>query len=159
MKNVLKYAAIAALCLSAVSLTGCKHEEYDTDQYAGAVALSAVAPNPVMRGGELRILGTNLENVTEVRFAGGVSVTDINVIKSGAHGELRVMVPLEGPVVGKVSIVTKDGTVLDSFADLEYTEPIELDSFAPAEVLSGDVVTVKGEYLNNVQEVILGGEG
>ena len=157
MKNVLKYAAIAALCLSAVSLTGCKHEEYDTDQYAGAVALSAVAPNPVMRGGELRILGTNLENVTEVRFAGGITVTDFNVTKSGDHGELRVMVPLEGPEVGKVSIVTKDGTVLESFADLEFTEPIELDSFAPAEVLSGDVVTVKGEYLNNVQEVILGG--
>ena len=157
MKNVLKYAAIAALCLSAVSLTGCKHEEYDTDQYAGAVALSAVAPNPVMRGGELRILGTNLENVTEVRFAGGITVTDFTVTKSGDHGELRVMVPLEGPEVGKVSIVTKDGTVLESFADLEFTEPIELDSFAPAEVLSGDVVTVKGEYLNNVQEVILGG--
>lgn len=157
MKNVLKYAAIAALCLSAVSLTGCKHEEYDTDQYAGAVALSAVAPNPVMRGGELRILGTNLENVSEVRFAGGITVTDFNVTKSGDHGELRVMVPLEGPVVGKVSIVTKDGTVLESFADLEFTEPIEVNSFAPAEVLSGDVVTVKGEYLNNVQEVILGG--
>ena len=51
--------------------------------------------------------------------------------------------------------MTKDGTVLESFADLEFTEPIELDSFSPAEVLSGDVVTVKGEYLNNVQEVIL----
>nr|ADB80098.1 putative polygalacturonase [uncultured microorganism] len=157
MKNVLKYAAIAALCLSAVSLTGCKHEEYDTDQYAGAVALSAVAPNPVMRGGELRILGTNLENVSEVRFAGGITVTDFTVTKSGDHGELRVMVPVEGPEVGKVSIVTKDGTVLESFADLEFTEPIEVASFAPAEVLSGDVVTVKGEYLNNVQEVILGG--
>ena len=157
MKNVLKYAAIAALCLSAVSLTGCKHEEYDTDQYPGAVALSAVAPNPVMRGGELRILGTNLENVSEVRFAGGVTVTDFTVTKSGDHGEMRVMVPLEGPIVGKVAIVTKDGTVLESFADLEFTEPIEVDSFAPAEVLSGDVVTVRGEYLNNVQEVILGG--
>ena len=157
MKNVLKYAAIAARCLSAVSLTGCKHEEYDTDQYAGAVALSAVAPNPVMRGGELRILGTNLENVSEVRFAGGVTVTDFTVTKSGDHGEMRVMVPLEGPIVGKVAIVTKDGTVLESFADLEFTEPIEVDSFAPAEVLSGDVVTVRGEYLNNVQEVILGG--
>ncbi len=157
MKKILKYSAIAALCLAAVSLTGCKHEEYDTDQYAGAVALSAVAPNPVMRGGELRILGTNLENVSEIRFAGGITVTDFNVTKSGDHGELRVMVPVEGPEVGKVSIVTKDGTVLDSFADLEFTEPIELDSFSPAEVLSGDVVTVKGEYLNNVQEVILGG--
>lgn len=157
MKKILKYSAIAALCLAAVSLTGCKHEEYDTDQYAGAVALSAVAPNPVMRGGELRILGTNLENVSEIRFAGGITVTDFTVTKSGDHGELRVMVPVEGPEVGKVSIVTKDGTVLESFADLEFTEPIELDSFSPAEVLSGDVVTVKGEYLNNVQEVILGG--
>ncbi len=157
MKKILKYSVMAFLCLSAVSLTGCKHEEYDTDPYAGAVALSAVAPNPVMRGGELRILGTNLENVSEVRFAGGVTVTDFTVTKSGDHGELRVMVPIEGPVVGKVAIVTKDGTVLESFADLEFTEPIELDSFSPAEVLSGDVVTVKGEYLNNVQEVILGG--
>ena len=157
MKKILKYSVMAFLCLSAVSLTGCKHEEYDTDQYAGAVALSAVAPNPVMRGGELRILGTNLENVSEIRFAGGVTVTNFTVTKSGDHGELRVMVPLEGPEVGKVAIVTKDGTVLESFADLEFTEPIELDSFAPAEVLSGDVVTVKGEYLNNVQEVILGG--
>ena len=157
MKKILKYSVMAFLCLSAVSLTGCKHVEYDTDPYAGAVALSAVAPNPVMRGGELRILGTNLENVSEIRFAGGVTVTDFTVTKSGDHGELRVIVPLEGPEVGKVSIVTKDGTVLESFADLEFTEPIELDSFSPAEVLSGDVVTVKGEYLNNVQEVILGG--
>ena len=158
MKNILKYSILAALGLAAVSLTSCKHEELDTDQYAGSVALSAVAPNPVMRGGELRILGANLENVTEVRFAGGISVTDFTVTTPGPHGELRVFVPLEGPEVGPVSIVSKDGTVLSSFADLSFTEPIELESFSPATALSGDVITIRGEYLKDVKEVIFGGE-
>ena len=157
MKNILKYSVLAALCLATVSLTGCKREELDTDQYAGSVALSAVAPNPVMRGGELRILGANLENVTEVRFAGGISVTDFTVTTPGPHGELRVLVPLEGPEVGPVSIVAKDGTVLNSFADLSFTEPIELASFSPETALSGDVITIRGEYLNDVKEVIFGG--
>lgn len=157
MKKILKYSAIAALFLVTACLTGCR-KEYDTDPYSGSVALSAIAPNPVMRGGVLRILGTNLEKVSEVRFAGDVVVKDFEVTKSGDHGELRVVVPLEGPQVGKVSIVTKDGTILSSFSDLEFTEPIEFDSFTPAEALSGDEITLKGEYLDNVREVIFGNE-
>ena len=157
MKNILKYSAIAALFLLTACLTGCR-KEYDTDPYSGNVALSAIAPNPVMRGGVLRILGTNLEKVSEVRFAGDVSVKDFEVTKSGDHGELRVVVPVEGPQVGKVSIVTADGTILSTFADLTFTEPIEFDSFTPAEALSGDEITLKGEYLDNVREVIFGND-
>jgi len=43
-------------------------------------------------------------------------------------------------------------------ADLEYSEPIEVASFSPSTVLSGDVLTITGEYLNNVMEVIFSPE-
>ena len=154
MKNILKFSAVAIMAFLLSGLTGCTHEGLETDQFSG-FSLAAVAPNPVMRGGVLRIVGSNLENVAEVRFAGDVVVTDIEVVASGARSEIRVTVPLEGPQVGKVTIVDKNGNTRSTRADLTFTEPIVIDSFSPATVLSGDEVTVKGEYLNTVKEVIL----
>ena len=155
MKKILKFFALVSLC--ATALVACKQEEFDTDQYGQGVSFSAMAPNPIMRGAELRILGNYLENVVSVNFAGDVSVTDITVEKAGARGEIRVVVPLEGPEPGKVTIVTKDGVTCTSHFDLTFTEPIEIESFSPATVLSGDVLTFKGEYLNDVKEVIFTG--
>ena len=156
MKKILKYFALVSLCTAA--LVACKKDELDTDQYGQGVTLSALAPNPVMRGGELRILGSNVDQVASVKFAGDVTVTDITVVKTGAKGEIRVIVPLEGPEVGKVTIVSKDGLSSSSRFDLTFSEPIEITSFSPATVLSGDVLTFKGEYLNDVKEVIFSGE-
>ena len=158
MKTILKSLLLAASVLALAGLGGCTQKELDTDQYSGTVALAAVSPNPVMRGGELRLIGGNLENVSEVRFAGGVTVTDIQTVKTGARSEIRVMVPVEGPEVGIVTVVTADGAKASSRFDLTFTEPIVIESFAPAEVLSGDVVTLTGDYLNTVLEVIFGGE-
>lgn len=156
MKKILKYFALVSLCTAA--LVACKKDELDTDQYGQGVTLSALAPNPVMRGGELRILGSNVDQVASVKFAGDVTVTDITVVKTGAKGEIRVIVPLEGPEVGKVTIVSKDGLSSSSRFDLTFSEPIEITSFSPATVLSGDIITFKGEYLNDVKEVIFSGE-
>ncbi len=155
MNKILKYSLLAVLAVAA--LAGCKKSELDTDQFNG-FSLAAVAPNPVMRGGELRILGSNVDQVASVKFAGDVTVTDITVVKTGAKGEIRVIVPLEGPEVGKVTIVSKDGLSSSSRFDLTFSEPIEITSFSPATVLSGDVLTFKGEYLNDVKEVIFSGE-
>ena len=69
-----------------------------------ALSVAAIAPNPVMRGGVLRIVGSNLENVKEVKFAGDVTVTDIEVVEKGTHSEIRVTVPVYGPEVGKVVV-------------------------------------------------------
>ena len=91
MKKILKYSLLAALGLLMAATTGCKKSELDTDQFNG-FSLAAIAPNPVMRGGELRLVGGGLENATAVQFAGGVSVTDITVVKSGAQSEIRVLV-------------------------------------------------------------------
>ena len=153
MKKILKYSLLAVLAFSA--LTGCK-KALETDQFKG-FSLAAIAPNPVMRGAQLRIVGNGLENVSEVQFAGNVSVTDIEVVAKGERSEIRVTVPMDGPIVGPVTVVTKDGLRASTRFDLEYSEPIEQSSFSPATALSGDVITIKGEYLQNVKCVIFGG--
>ena len=157
MKKILKYSLLAVLGLSLAAVTGCKKTELDTDQFEG-FTVAAVAPNPVMRGGELRIVGGSLENASEVRFAGGITVTDISVVTKGTRSEIRVTVPLEGPEVGKVTVGDKDGRQASTRFDLTFTEPISIDSFSPDVVLSGDVLTIKGEYLNVVKTVIFSGE-
>ena len=156
MKNIFKYSILATIIVAMSGLTACQQEELDTDQYAGKLALAAIAPNPVMRGAQLRVIGANLDKVTEVRFAGGATVTSIEKVAAGERSEIRLTVPMDA-AVGPVTVVTSDGLTASTRFDLEYTEPIVFSSFAPATVLSGDVVTIKGEYLNNVREVILGG--
>jgi hypothetical protein len=157
MKKILKYSLLAVLGFVLAANTGCKKSELDTNQFNG-FSLAAVAPNPVMRGGELSLVGAGLENVSEVQFAGNVTITDITVVAKGAQSEIRVMVPLEGPEVGKVTVVAKDGRKASTRFDLTYTEPIVIESFTPTVALSGDVLTFKGEYLNDVKTVIFGGD-
>ena len=158
MKNKLKYSVLAALCVALTLIAGCS-SPLDTDQFVDkGITVAAIAPNPVMRGGELHIVGSNLENVQEVQFAGGVSTTSIRTVITGHKSEIIVTVPVEGPEVGPVTIVSHDGQKASSMSDLTFTEPITIDSVTPEVALAGDVVTVKGDYLNTVQEVILGGD-
>ena len=157
MKKILKYSLLAVLGFVLAAFAGCKKSELDTDQFNG-FSLAAIAPNPVMRGGELRLVGGGLENATSVQFGGGITVSDITVVKSGAQSEIRVMVPMEGPEVGKVTVVGSDGRKASTRFDLTFTEPISIESFTPAEVLSGSVITFTGEYLNDVKEVIFTGD-
>ena len=159
MKKIFKYSIIVSLCAALVSLTGCQKKEVDVDPMGGDFAFSGMAPNPVMRGGALRIYGRNLDQVSAVNFAGDIEVTEFVKLSKGAKLDtLEVIVPLEGPEVGKVVLNVKDGRKFTSFSDLSYSEPIEVESIAPKAVLSGDVLTIKGEYLNDVKEVIFTGE-
>ena len=161
MKNIFRYSILLALC-SLVGLVSCTHEELSTDQFSDdAVVFGAFAPNPVVRGAELRIMGSNLDRIVEVQIPGSEPITDIEVVASGRVSEIRVVTPAAGAedvsVTGPVVIVDKDGNVYKSKADIEFTEGIVLDSFSPASAMPGDVVTVKGDYLYNVQQIVLGG--
>lgn len=155
MKNTFKYILLGVIS-AVLAFVGCAKSELDTDQLGGGTSLAAFYPNPVMRGGALSIIGRGLDQVDAVLFTAAeeVAVTEFQSLKKGNLDTLEVVVPLEGPEVGPVSIKLKDGKILKSHADLTFTEPIEISSFAPATVYSGDVLTVKGEYLNVVREVI-----
>lgn len=150
--NILKLAALALASLSLA--VGCT-DELSTDQLdSSRLSFSAFAPNPVYRGGELTIIGTRLGEVQAVEIPGVEPITEFTVTEDASMDKLVLVVPVDGPEVGKISIVGKDGTRLTSSVDLTYTEPIVFTSFEPASAMPGDVVTIKGDYLNLVAEVI-----
>ncbi len=151
MNKIIKLAALLSACLMAFA--GCAPEELSTDQFSDdAVTFAAFAPNPVARGGALRITGSNLQKVTEVVLPGIDPITDIEVVAEGRYSEIRIIVPVDGPEVGTVSVVA-DGKTLTSTTELTYSEPIIFDSFSPANAMPGDEITVKGDYMNNIKVV------
>ena len=161
MKNIFKFSALLALC-SLIGVISCTREEISTDQFSDdAVIFGAFAPNPVVRGAELRIMGSNLDKVVEVQIPGSEPITDIEVVSTGRVSEIRVVVPAAGAedvsVTGPVVIIDDSGKTYKSTTDITFTEGITFDSFSPASAMPGDVVTVKGDYLYNVQQIVLGG--
>lgn len=157
MNKLYKYVAL--LSVSLVGLAGCLQEEVSTDQFSDEnVTFAGMAPNPVARGGALRIQGSNLDRIVEVRIPGVEPITDIFYVDTlkGRISEIRVMLPVDGPEVGKVTLVDGDGNEYASLTDLTYTEPIIFKGFSPETAMPGDVVTLKGDYLNNILTVQIG---
>lgn len=153
MKKILNVLALFAMCLTIFA--GCQEEMVSTEQYDdSAVVLQAYGPQPVMRGGELRFLGSNLDKVVEVLIPGVDPITDINVVSAGVPSEIRVIVPKDGPEPGLVTLKTSDGNELVTKTALTYEEPILIESFSPASAAAGDVLTLKGDYFNLIHEVI-----
>ena len=155
MKNIFKLSVIA-LASALLFAAGCtEFEEISTDQFNDdGVAFSAFAPNPVYRGGELTIIGSNLDRIKEVQVPGIAPITDFKVTGSGRNCRLTFILPVDGPEVGPLSIVDKDGRTYVSLAELTYTEPVVFTDFSPKNAMPGDVITITGDYMNLIQEVI-----
>ena len=143
-----------ALLLTGVSFTSClKGDDVDTNQYVGGISLNVFGPSPVARGGELRFLGSGMNQVTAVVIPGCADITDINVI---SDREIRITVPQEAQP-GLVTLRTPNGDITTR-TELTFTEPISIENFKPATVLPGDELTIEGEYLNLIHEVIFADE-
>ena len=162
MKNFKYIYTLLVMALVGLSLTACSEDNLDTNQYKGGISLNAYGPNPVMRGGTLRFVGSNLDQVASIQIPGVTPITNYETVKAGIPSEIRVTVPKDGPTEGIVVLTTKDNQTLQTVTALPYTEPIEFESFSPASAMPGDVVTIKGDYLNLIyslafaEKVIIG---
>lgn len=139
-----------ALLMTGVSFTSClKGDNVDTNQYTGGISLNVFGPSPVARGGELRFLGSGMDQVTAVWIPGSGDVTDIRVI---SDTEIRITVPQDAEP-GQLVLRTPQGDITTQ-TELTFTEPISIDELSPLSVLPGDELTIKGDYLNLINEVI-----
>ena len=143
---------LLAVALMGLSLTACSKDDLGTDQYKGGVSLNVYGPTPVMRGGTLRFLGSNLDQVREVIIPQGISITSIEVVKSGVPSEIRVAIPKDGPVPGLVTLVTNTDQRITTKTELNYIEGIEITSF-PASAMPGDKIKIEGDYLNLIYSI------
>ena len=148
-----KISSFILACLGVAAIASCSVQEIDTDQLSDEnITLVAIAPNPVARGGMLRIVGSQLQKVEQVEIPGVSPITDIEVVSTGRNSEIRVKVPIDGPEIGPVTIVS-GGIRISTKTELEYSEPVILEGFSPASAMPGDVITVKGDYMNNIHQV------
>ena len=154
MKTMHKLTAAFMACLmlgSGVALTSCSDDddEFSTNQYVGGVHLNVFGPSPVARGGELRFLGPGMDQIKSVSIPGCADITEIKVISST---EIRVTVP-QTAEPGKV-VLHHAGGDITSKSMLTYTEPISIETIAPLTVKPGQDITISGDYLNLIHEVI-----
>lgn len=157
MNKTYKFPALWMMCLmlfSCLTFTACDNgDDEDTNQYKGGISLNVFGPSPVSRGGVLRFLGCGMDKVTAVAIPGCDDITDIEVV---SDTEIRVTVP-QTAQPGLVVLKTPKGDITTK-TELTFTEPIALEAFAPAEVKPGSELTITGEYLNLIKEVIFADE-
>lgn len=153
MNKIYKLSALWMMCLmllSSLSFTACDDgEDENTNQYTGGINLNVFGPCPVARGGVLRFLGSGMDQVTGVIIPGCDEITDIEVV---SNEEIRVTVP-QTAEVGLVRLNTPKGEIITK-TEITYSEPISLESISPASIKPGNVLTISGEYLNLIKEVI-----
>lgn len=156
----MKTNRILTLCLagllltgSGISFTSCQGDDVDTNQFTGGISLNVFGPCPVARGGELRFIGSGMDQVTAVFIPGCADITDIQVI---SDREIRVTVPQEAEE-GYVILRTPSADI-QTQTKITYTEPISLENFSPTAVLPGETITLTGDYLNLMQKVIFAEE-
>lgn len=151
--------SLFVVLFAGLSLTSCDEDDLVTDQYGNEIKLNSFGPCPVLRGGTLRFLGSNLDQITEVRLPGADPITAIDVKKSGNVSEIWIEVPKEKCEPGIVTLVTAKGGEIKTITPVTYEENVVLGKvyIGQEDNLSGkvgDIVTFTGDYLNLMHQVV-----
>jgi hypothetical protein len=134
------------LVVFAFVFNGCHKDEEGSN---GTTHLDSFGPSPALRGGELKFIGTGLDKISSIILPGDVNIT---TFKTKTPELIVIDIPQEA-VEGAVVLKSPDGDITTK-TPLGISEPISITSITPALVRPGDVITIEGEYLNLISEVV-----
>ncbi len=161
MKKISKIFAMLVVALVGLSLTACNDgDDLSTDQYGNEISLQSFGPCPVLRGGTLYLYGTNLDQIESVNLPGADPITAYEVLQSGKQSKISIQVPAEKCEPGQIVLKTKKGGEITSISPITYREDIEITKFYVGDNEAnmtgnvGDIVTIKGDYLNLMHGII-----
>ena len=163
MKKISKIFAMLVVALVGLSLTACSDgDDLSTDQYGNEISLQSFGPCPVLRGGTLYLYGTNLDQIESINLPGADPITAYEILQSGYNSKISIQVPAEKCETGQIVLKTKKGGEITSVSPITYREDIEITKFfvgSEGNMVGnvGDVVTIKGDYLNLMHGVIFAG--
>jgi hypothetical protein len=123
--------------------------EKDDENGISGVVLESFGPMPIARGAELKFIGYNLDQVSAIILPAGIEITDF----SQKTSELMTITVPQNAVEGLVTLKTPQGDITTK-TPITYSEPISIESFSPATIKAGQEITLSGDYLNLVKEVI-----
>ncbi|MCA5005158.1 glycan-binding surface protein [Sphingobacterium bovistauri] len=145
IKNGLSTKLFVFILIAVSLFSACEKDEVSVD----TVQLEVFGPSPVLRGGEIKFIGKNLDKITSVQLAQGLEITDIQRVSSE---EIRIQIPQDA-VPGPITLKYPDGEIFTK-TPLTFSEPIVINKVSPAVVKAGDIMTIEGDYLNLINEVI-----
>ena len=151
---------VLLLICSTFAFTSCDRDDLNTDQYGNEISVLSYGPNPVLRGGVLTFKGANLDQITEIDLPGAEAITSINVVTSGKNSEINIEVPAEKCEPGIVTLKTAKNGEIKTLTPITYIENLIFTGFYVGENKEnligsvGDVLTLEGDYLNNITSVI-----
>src|SRR5690606_39840878 len=119
MLHTIKYglsnSILALLTLFTLLFIACEKDEVNVD----TVQLEVFGPAPVLRGGEIKFIGKNLDKVTAVVLADGLEITDIEV---KSPQEIAVHIPQDAEP-GHITLKYANGEIKTK-TPLTFSEPI-----------------------------------
>lgn len=151
---------VLLLICSTFAFTSCDRDDLNTDQYGNEISVLSYGPNPVLRGGVLTFKGANLDQITEIDLPGAEAITSINVVTSGKNSEINIEVPAEKCEPGIVTLKNAKNGEIKTLTPITYIENLKFTGFYVGENKEnlvgnvGDVLTIEGDYLNNITSVI-----
>jgi len=142
--KILTASLMACLILGSFIFNACSKEDN-----VSIIKLTAFGPSPALRGGELKFIGTSLDQVTSIVLDGGLEITEIT---KTSPTEISILIP-QTAKPGLVVLKTPQGDITTK-TPLTFSEPILIATYTTASVKAGDEFTITGDYLNLIAKVI-----
>jgi hypothetical protein len=141
-----QYILFALVVGAGIFIASCSK---DDDAVSTDPVVLSYGPSPALRGGELRFIGKNMDKVTMITLPNNIEVKNFTTKTSEM---VTIIVPQE-TVEGEVTVTTTIGTQKMK-TRLTISEPITFVSLSPLTARPGEKITITGDYLNLIEEVI-----
>ncbi len=141
-----QYILFAFVVGAGIFIASCSKDE---DTVSTDPVVLSYGPSPALRGGELRFIGKNMDKVTMITLPNNIEVKNFT---SKTSEMVTIIVPQE-TVEGEVTVTTTIGTQKMK-TRLTISEPITFVSLSPLTARPGEKITITGDYLNLIEEVI-----
>lgn len=141
-----QYILFAFVVGAGIFIASCSKDE---DTISTDPVVLSYGPSPALRGGELRFIGKNMDKVTMITLPNNIEVKNFT---SKTSEMVTIIVPQE-TVEGEVTVTTTIGTQKMK-TRLTISEPITFVSLSPLTARPGEKITITGDYLNLIEEVI-----
>jgi len=141
-----QYILFAFVVGAGIFIASCSKDE---DTVSTDPVVLSYGPSPALRGGELRFIGKNMDKVTMITLPNNIEVKNFT---SQTSEMVTIIVPQE-TVEGEVTVTTTIGTQKMK-TRLTISEPITFVSLTPLTARPGEKITITGDYLNLIEQVI-----